>query len=71
MKILNPGIIQVRTYEDLETEQEMYQFTITLQATVAIDRAALLCDAHLARVQAMETGTKMLEDELEKFVYAE
>src|SRR5690242_2498262 len=48
VKITNPGMVQVRSYEDVETDQIMYQFSITFQTIVAVELNAVECDGNKA-----------------------
>ena len=71
MKIINPGMIQVRAYTDHETDQLMYHMSIVFQTTIAADLEAVECDPARARAIALETGIKLLEMEIARHVHAE
>ena len=68
MRILNPGIIQVRQYEDQKSDQIMLNLSVTFQTTVIVDLNSFECDANKARAVAMETAVKLLENEIGKHV---
>ena len=71
MKITNPGMVQVRSYEDVETDQIMYQFSITFQTTTAVDLNAVECNGNRARAVAVAAGIELLEKEIERNVREE
>ena len=68
VKITDPGMVQVRSYEDVETDQIMYQFSITFQTTIAIDLNAVECNGNKARDVAMSAGIELLEKEIARNV---
>ena len=71
MKISNPGMIQVRAAEDYEMDRILYNFTITFQTTIAVNLQEVECDPNRARAIAVETGVKLLENEIGRHVRAE
>lgn len=71
MKILNPGMIQVRAVEDVEADQIIYQFAITFQTLVTVDLNLVDCDPAKAAAIAKDTGVRLLENEIRRHISAE